>query len=64
MPLSSTCRAKSRKKNQFIFNKNQSFFDGMVSPIENHPINSGPKLRNAPYLAGNAPTRHLGCIWL
>lgn len=64
MPLSSTCRAKSQKKNQFIFNKNQSVFGRMLSPIENHLISFGPKLRNAPYWAGNAPPRHLGCIWL
>ena len=35
MPLSSMVRANFSKKIQFIFNKNQSFFDGMVSPIDN-----------------------------
>lgn len=57
-------RANFPKKNQFIFNKNQSVFARMVSPIENHLISFDPKLRNAPYLAVNAPPRHLGCIWL
>ena len=49
MPLSSMVRAKSQKKNQFIFNKNQSLFDGMVSETENNLIRFGPKLINAPY---------------